>query len=104
MASDPGLTTEEKKIIDAYLRTFTSDFGKIVMADMEKSLYLKRLSDEDLSNHAKCVERITEQNIFLKIKRLIERGADQIQTAEGVRPSRTPNVETEALDENDITF
>jgi hypothetical protein len=95
-------TNEEKKVLDAYLRAFTSDFGKIVLKDLEKRLYIRRISDKDLESHAKCVERITEQNVYLTILRLLERAADVIQTAEGVTPARTPEVITE--EDQDVSF
>jgi hypothetical protein len=95
-----SVTTEEKKILDAYLRTFTSDFGRIVLKDMEKSFLLKRV--DDIESHAKCVERITEQNVYLKILRTIERAADEIQTAEGFKPARDPEVITE--EDQDVSF
>jgi hypothetical protein len=86
-------THEEKKILDAYLRTFTSDYGKIVLEDMKRSFLLKRV--DDIESHARCVERLTEQNVYLKILRTMERAAEVIQTAEGVTPSHTPEVITE---------
>lgn len=95
-------TQEEKKILSAYLRAFTSEDGKIVLEDMKKSFMLKRLSDTEMESHARCVERIAEQNVYLKILRTIERAADVIQTAEGFAPARTPSVITE--DDQDVVF
>jgi hypothetical protein len=94
------LTHEQKKILHAYLMTFTSDFGKIVLDDLKKSFFDKVVPDHDLENHSLLVKRVTEQGVYLKIIRMMERAAEEIERANGVTPAVMPLVERDMPEED----
>jgi hypothetical protein len=90
------LTHEQKVVLTAYLFTFSSHDGKTVLDDLKKSYLNKPFDESRLNDRGYLVQRATEQNVVLKIIRIMERAADVIQTTHGVKPARTPKVIVEA--------
>jgi hypothetical protein len=92
------LTKEEKAIHWAYLVTFSSAQGQIVLDDMRKS-YQKAFDEDRFNDTGHMIQRATEFNVIKKIERIMARAAEEIQRTEGVVPATTPKVEKEGDDE-----
>ncbi len=86
------LDRETKKVLAAYLVTFNTPEGQTVLADLKKSFFEKPFEEHRVNEHGYLAYRAAEHNVYLKIIRMRERAAEEIQRTEGVTPARTPDV------------
>lgn len=92
------LTQAALIVIDAYLRTFSSSYGKIVLDDLRKSFVFRPIDENRLDSLGYLAARAAEKNVVHKIERMMARAAELIERAEGVKPAHTPKVITESIE------
>ncbi len=96
--TDDGLTPEQLVIMDAYLRTFSSSFGRIVLEDLRKSFVNKPIDEGKLNSLGHLAARAAEKNVVHKIERMMSRAAAEIERTEGVKPASQPKVILESIE------
>lgn len=98
MEENDNVTIEQLVVMDAYLRTFSSAHGRIVLEDLRKSFVTKAIDESKLDSLGYLAARAAEKNVVIKIERLMARAAAEIERTEGVKPAYTPKVITESIE------
>jgi phage-related protein len=86
------LDIETKRVLAAYLATFNTPEGQIVLADLKKSYHDKPFEEHRINDLGYLASRAAQHNVYLKIIRMRQYAAEEIQRTEGVTPVRTPEV------------